>query len=175
MLAVCFLMASYAFATISIKVPHNVIEYGNTDIVICCIVNGSSLFSTEGIQLKRSDNSIVSISKYGTGISWQDKSLQNRSEINATIENVNQSFLHLKIFACNVERTDEATYYCDLEAIKKDISEYQGRSEQISLNITGFVDEKTEKCVVGPSSHASLETKSDFSLMLIAVIFTALN
>lgn len=117
----------------------------------------------------------MSISKYGTGISWLDKSLQNRSDINATIENVNRSFLHLTIFACNVERTDEATYYCELNAIKKDFSEYTERSEQISLNITGFVDEKTEKCVVGPSSHAPLETKSDFSLMLIAIIFTALN
>lgn len=130
---------SAAFATISIQVPHNVIEYGNTDIDICCIVNGSSLFSTEGIQLKRSDNSILSITKYGTGISWLDKSLQNRSEIIATIENVNRSFLHLKIFACNVKRTDEATYYCDLIAIKKDFSLYKGRSEQISLNITGYV------------------------------------
>lgn len=81
----------------------------------------------------------MSISKHSTDISWQDKILQNRSEINATIENVNRSFLHLKIFACNVERTDEATYYCELNAIKKDFSEYQGRSEQISLNITGKV------------------------------------
>lgn len=174
MLAVCFLMASYAFATISIQVPVNVIQYGNTDIDILCIVNGSSLVSIEGIQLKRSDNSIVSITKYGAGISLLDKSLQNRSKINATIKNVNRSFLHLKIVACNVERTDEATYYCDLSAIKEDNSVYQRSSEQISLNIMGFVNEKTDKCVVGPSSHAPLESKSDLLLMLIAISFTAL-
>lgn len=81
----------------------------------------------------------MSITKYGTGISWLDKSLQNRSKINATIENVDQSFLHLKIVACNVERTDEATYYCDLSAIEEDNSVYQRSSEQISLNITGKV------------------------------------
>lgn len=128
---------SAAFATISIQVPDNVIQYGNTDIDIRCIVNGSSLVSTVGIQLKRSNNSIVSITKYG--ISWLDKSLQNRSEINATLENVNLSYLLLKILACNVERTDEATYYCDLSAIKEDYSVYQKSSEQISLNITGKV------------------------------------
>lgn len=126
-----------AFATISIQVPNKVIKYGNTDIDILCAVNGTSLQSTDGIQLKRSNTSIVSISNYGIG--WQDKILQTRSKINANIENVNRSYLHLKILACNVERTDEATYYCDLSATKEDFSQYPMSSEQISLNITGKV------------------------------------
>lgn len=172
-LAVCFLLNSYAFATISIQVPDNVIEYGNTDIDIRCIVNGSSLFSIEGIQLKRSNKSIVSITQYG--IVWQDNILKNRSETNATVENVNLSYLQLKIVACNVKLTDEATYYCDLSAIKKDFSGYLRSSEKISLNITGFVDGKTDKCVVGPSSHAPLDKQSEFLLMLIAIAFTVLN
>lgn len=143
-LLVCFLMSSYAYATISIEVPDNVIQYGNTDINILCTVNGSSLVSIEVIQLKRSSKSIVSITQ--NGIVWQDTILMNRSEINATIENVDLSYLHLKIVACNVKLTDEATYYCDLSAIKKDFSGYLRSSEQIPLNITGFVDGKTDKC-----------------------------
>lgn len=166
-------MTSCALATISIKVTDDVIKYGSTDIDIHCIVNGTSLSSTEGIQLKKSNKSIVSITRYG--IFWQDKILQNRSEIYATIENVNLSYLHLKIIACNVELTDEATYYCDLSAIKKDFSEHNNSSKQISLSIAGFVDETTNKCVVGSSSHAPLEKNSEYLLMLIVISFTALD
>lgn len=126
-----------AYATISIQVADKVIRYGKTDIDILCNVNGTSLKSIEGIQLKKSNTSIVSITHYG--IVWQDKILQNRSEANGTIENVNLSYLYLKIFSCNVEQTDEAAYYCDLNAISKDLSEYLRSSEQISLNMTGKV------------------------------------
>lgn len=70
--------------------------------------------------MKKSNTNIVSITHYG--IFWQDKNLQTRSMINATIENVNLSFLHLKIFACDVAQTDEATYFCDISAIKEDFS-----------------------------------------------------
>lgn len=169
--AVFFLITSCAFATISIQVPNKVIKYGNTDIDILCAVNGTSLQSTDGIQLKRSNTSIVSISNYGIG--WQDKILQTRSKINANIENVNRSYLHLKILACNVERTDEATYYCDLSATKEDFSQYPMSSEQISLNITGFVDRKTDKC--GQSSHATFAKGSGFVLMQIAIVIAVLD
>lgn len=85
--------------------------------------------------MKKSNTNIVSITH--CGIFWQDKNLQTRSMINATIENVNLSFLHLKIFACNVARTDEATYFCDISAIKEDCSVILRSSNEISLNITG--------------------------------------
>lgn len=70
------------------------------------------------------------------GINWQDKNLQTRGKINATIENVYLSYLHLKILARNVKRTDEATYSCVLVAIK-DISMFLQSSDEISMNITG--------------------------------------
>lgn len=160
-----FFISHQAFATISIQVPDNVIKYGNTDIDILCIVNGSSLTSTESIQLKRSNENIVSITKYG--IFWQDKNLQNRGKINATIKNVHSSYLQLKISACNVNQTDEATYLCSLSAVKKDFLPTLPNSEEISLNITGFDDDKINKC--GLSSHAPFAKGSLFLLMLNAI------
>lgn len=79
----------------------------------------------------------MSISDFGT--IWQDKILKTRSKLNASIKNVQSSYLHLTILACKVERTDEATYFCELSAIEEDFTPYQSISEQISLNITGKV------------------------------------
>ncbi|XP_052676630.1 uncharacterized protein LOC128158001 isoform X1 [Crassostrea angulata] len=170
-LLVCVLMTSYAYATISIQVTDSVNIYGKTDIDILCIVNGTSLENIDGIQLKKSNASIVSISYFG--IIWQDKVLETRSKINASIKNVQSSYLHLTILACNVERGDDAIYFCDLSATREDITPYQSRSEQISLNITGSVDGKTDKC--GPSSHATFVEGSGFVLMLFAIVFQVLN
>lgn len=85
--------------------------------------------------MKKSNTNIVSISHFG--ILWQDKNLQTRTYINATIENVILSYLHLKIFACDVAQTDEATYFCDISAIKEDFSVILQSSNEISLKITG--------------------------------------
>lgn len=85
--------------------------------------------------MKKSNTNIVSISHFG--ILWQDKNLQTRTYIDATIENVNLSYLHLKIFACDVAQTDEATYFCDISAIKEDFSVILQSSNEISLKITG--------------------------------------
>lgn len=170
-LAVCFLMSSYAYATISIQVQDNVFKYGTTDIDIRCIVNGTLLNRTESIQLKRSNENIVSITQYGTF--WQDKALQNRGKINASIKNVHSSCLNLKICACNVTQTDVATYVCHLSAIKEDFSQILSKSEDISLNITGFDDKKTNKC--GSSSHAPFAKGSRFLLMFIALVNAVQN
>uniref|UniRef100_A0A8W8LW43 Ig-like domain-containing protein n=1 Tax=Magallana gigas TaxID=29159 RepID=A0A8W8LW43_MAGGI len=157
LLLVCVLMTSYAYATISIQVTDRVIIYGKTDIDILCIVNGTSLESTDGIQLKKSNTNTVSISEFGT--IWQDKILETRSQINASIKNVQLSYLRLTILACNVERTDEATYSCDLTATKEDFSNYYSNSTETSLNITGFVDEKTDKCGKYASTLKVLNTR----------------
>lgn len=79
----------------------------------------------------------MSISDLGTF--WQDKILETRSKVDASIKNVQSSYLRLTILACNVERTDEATYSCDLGATKEDNSQYKSMSEETSLNITGKV------------------------------------
>lgn len=159
-------------ATISIQVQDNVFKYGTTDIDIRCIVNGTLLYRTEIIQLKRSNENIVSITQYGTF--WQDTALQNRGEINASIKNVNSSCLNLKIVACNVTQTDVATYLCHLSAIKEDdFSQILNKSKDISLNITGFGDKKTNKC--GSSSHAPFAKGSRFVVMLIAIVNAVLN
>lgn len=130
-----FIFSNAAYATFSIKVTDTVIKYGKTDIDFLCIVNGTSLKSIGSIQLKKSNTNIVLISD--SGIFWQDKILETRSKINAFIENVQFSYLHLKIVACNVERTDEATYFCDLFAIEEDFSLSLRSSSEIYMNITG--------------------------------------
>ncbi|XP_052680026.1 uncharacterized protein LOC128160714 [Crassostrea angulata] len=90
-LAVCFLMNSYAQDDISIQVQNTLIDYGRTDIDISCRVDGTSIESIDIIQLKRSDTNIVSISD--DGISWQDTELQTRSKIDASILNILSSHL----------------------------------------------------------------------------------
>lgn len=169
-LLVCVLMTSYAYATISIQVTDTVIKYGKTDIDILCKVNGTSLKSTDGIQLKKSTTSIVSITDFA--IIWKDKVLENRSKLNASIENVQSSYLRLTILACNVERGDDAIYFCDLSATRENFTPYKSSSEQISLNITGSVDGKKDKC--GPSSHATFVKGPGFVLMLIAIVIKVL-
>lgn len=164
-------MTSYAYANISIQVTDSVIIYGKTDIDILCIVNGTSLKSTDVIQLKKSNTSIVSKSDFGTF--WQDKILENRSKLTADIKKVQSSYLHLTIFACDVERTDEAIYFCYLSATTEDFTPHQSESEQISLIITGSADGNKDKC--GPSSHATFVKGSGFVLMLIAIVFKVLN
>lgn len=80
----------------------------------------------------------MSITKYGKF--WQDKTLQNRGKLDATIENVHSPYLNLKIFACKVTQTDVATYLCHLSAIKEeDFAQILRNSTQISLNITGKI------------------------------------
>lgn len=123
-----------AFAAISIQVTDNFIKYGKPDIDISCIVNGTSLKSIESIQLKKSNTKIVS-STQGF-IYWQDENLKTRSKAFATIENVNPSYLHLKILARDVERTDEATYMCVLFASKEDFTIILQKSDEIALNST---------------------------------------
>lgn len=132
-----FIFSNAAYATISIEVTDDVINSGKTDIDILCNVNGTSLKSIESIQLKKSNSNIVSITQFG--LYWQDENLRTRTKVNATIENVNLSYLHWKTFARHVERRDEATYLCLLLAIKEDFSIILQKSDQISINITGTV------------------------------------
>lgn len=166
LLLVCVLMTSYAYETISIQITDSVIKYGKTDIDILCNVNGTSLKSIDGIQLKKSNTNIVSISEFGT--IWQDTILKDRSKLDASIKNVQSSYLHLTILACNVERTDEGIYFCVISANTEDFTPHQPESAKIYLNITGSVDGKTDKC--SPSSQATYVKGSGFVLMLIAIV-----
>lgn len=59
--------------------------------------------------------------------------------VNATIANVNLSYLHIQILARYVERTDEATYMCVLFAMKEDFAMILQKSDEISMKITGTV------------------------------------
>lgn len=112
------------------------IDYGRTDIDISCIVNGTSLDNIDTIQLKRENMNIVSI--INSIVSWQDKQLQNRSNVNASTKNIHTSYLHLKIMACDVNDTaDQGMYHCELFAYGKKIGSFENRSEIKNLTITG--------------------------------------
>lgn len=99
-------------------------------------MNETSLDRIDVIQLKRNDTNIVSITQDGS-VSWQDKQLQNRSNVTASTENINQSHLHLKIKACDVNDTlDKGMYHCELVAYhRKRLIE--NHSEKKNLTITG--------------------------------------
>lgn len=171
------LMASYAQAYISIQVPNTLIDYGKTDIYFRCIVNGTFLESINVIQLKRSNTNIVLISQ--DGVFWQDNQLQNRSKVDASIENVNSSYLHLKIMACDVNQTiDEEAYQCTLNALGNIKPIIQEDSDTVNLNITGYNKGDQENCglnvkepkVKTAPSHAMFVKGSYFTLMKIALI-----
>lgn len=83
-----------------------------------------------------SNNNIVSISD--GGISWQDKTLENRSQAVGSTADVLSSYLHLKIMACNVSQTvDESSYHCALIATGNENPLVQYSNKE-NLNITGI-------------------------------------
>lgn len=99
-------------------------------------MNGTYLDGIDVIQLKMNDINIVSIISDGS-VFWQDKQVQNRSNVAASTENINQSYLHLKIKACDVNDTvDKGMYHCELVAYfgKNSI---ENCSEKKNLIITG--------------------------------------
>lgn len=78
---------------------------------------------------------IVSIISNGN-VSWQDKQLQNRSNVTASTEHIIESYLHLKIRACDVNDTvDEGMYQCELVAQEK--NSIENSSEKKNITITG--------------------------------------
>lgn len=98
-------------------------------------MNGTSLDSIHVIQLKRNDTNIVSIISDGS-VSWQDTQLQNRSNVTASTEHIIESYLHLKILACDVNDTiDTGMYQCELVAQEK--NSIENSSEKKILTITG--------------------------------------
>lgn len=160
-------MASFAQAFISIQVQNTLIDYGKTDIDISCRVNGTSIESIAIIQLKRSDTNIVSITD--SGVFWQDKKLESRSKVNATIKIILSSYLQLKIMACDVNQTiDEGSYQCALVASGNENPLIQMVSNIVNLNITGSSERKQEKCAA--RSHAMFVKGSIFFLMKITLM-----
>lgn len=108
-------------------------------------MNGTSLDSIDVIQLKRNGTNIISIISDGS-VSWQDKQLQNRSNVTASTENINQWYLHLKIKACDVNDTvDKGMYHCELFAHYRK-NPIENSSEKKNLTITGSTEEKEKYC-----------------------------
>lgn len=114
------------------------IEYRKSGVNISCLVNGTNLIGITSIQLKRSESNVVSVSKYT--VAWQDKELENKTEVtvNASISDVNASFLHLEIPGSVVRNPkDTGSYQCILSCVTASGRASIYTSQSIVLNITG--------------------------------------
>ena len=114
------------------------IQRGKTDIEISCVVNCSNL-TTTGIQLMRSNESIVSLSSQ-RGIRWQDLELKNRSEANskATCSDNDFTDLNMKIPSSMVNPLkDMGPYFCHVSALAANGGLIIKDSQIVMLNMTG--------------------------------------
>lgn len=125
-------------ASISIEIKPSLIELNKTGVDISCFVNGTNLIGITNIQLKRSESSVVTVTKFK--IAWQDKALENKTgvTVNGSINNTMTSYLRLEISKSAVRyREDMGSYQCILVAVTASAIIKQYQSQSIVLNITG--------------------------------------
>lgn len=99
-------------------------------------MNGTSLKQIVSLQLKRSDQYVVS-KRAGGSENWQDKELASRGEVNVSLTNVLSSYLILTIPKSKVAKKDMGTYKCELNADGRNGLFIHQESDQIFINITG--------------------------------------
>lgn len=131
-------MSILASNMVSLEVSNMFIQRGKTDIEIRCVVNCSNL-TTKGIQLMRSNESIVSLSSRRE-IGWQDLELKKRSEANynATCSDNYFTDLYMKIPSSMVNPLkDIGPYLCKVSALTPDGGLMKKVSQVVMLNITG--------------------------------------
>lgn len=105
-------------------------------------MNGTNLNRVIRIQLKRSNTTVIDITKFG--FTMQDAALENKigATVNASISNVMASYLHLEISRTVVRYPEDmGLYQCCLTALDS-INGLVKYYSQI-VNITG-----TKKCQV---------------------------
>lgn len=81
-------------------------------------MNGTNLNSVITIQLKRSNTTVMEITKHG--FTMQDAALENKigASVNASISNVMASYLHLEISRTVVRYPEDmGSYQCYLTAL----------------------------------------------------------
>lgn len=112
---------------------------GKSDIDIRCIVNDTEFTKIFNIQLIRSNETVVDVTRVGVG--WKDAALQNKIEItvNASITNVMSSYLHLEIPSSAVRYPEEmGSYQCILSVVNSNGGVDRCDSQSIMLNITSI-------------------------------------
>lgn len=104
--------------SVSIEIEPSVVVIGKSDIDIWCIVDGTNLKRIYAIQLERSNNTVVTISRDG-GI-WKEAALENKTgvTVNASISILeSSSYLHLEISKTMVRYPEDmGSYQCFLFA-----------------------------------------------------------
>lgn len=131
-------MSILASNMVSLEVRNMFIQRGKTDIEIRCVVNCSNL-TTKGIQLMRSNESIVSLSSRRE-IGWQDLELKKRSEANsnATCSDNDFTDLYMKIPSSMVNPLkDIGPYLCKVSVLASNGGLIKKDSQIVMLNITG--------------------------------------
>lgn len=115
------------------------VDFGTSGVDVSCIVNDTSLIGISVIQLKRSENNVVSVTNK-TKIAWQDEALENKTgvTVNASFTNIMTSYLRLEISKTVVRYPgDMGIYQCILIATTVNGEVKRSLSQQIVLNITG--------------------------------------
>lgn len=136
-LFVWILLAREAFSFISIEVESPVVKINKSDIDIRCIVDGTNLSKVYRIQLIRSNTTVVTVSK--NRVIWKDAALENKTMVtfNASVNNVNSSYLHLKISKTEVRYPEDlGSYQCSL--LTEDSVVGLIKYHSLIVNITGL-------------------------------------
>lgn len=136
-LYIWILLVKEAFGSISIEVEPSFVAIGKSDIDIRCIVNDTEFTKIFNIQLIRSNETVVDVTRVGVG--WKDAALQNKIEItvNASITNVMSSYLHLEISKTVVRYPEDlGSYQCSVQGT--DSSNGLRTNYSQTVNLTGL-------------------------------------
>ena len=123
---------------ISLEISDVFVQNGETDIEISCLVKCSSPTIIIGIQLMRSNKSILYL--WYNELHWQDLDLRNRSEAtaNATCIDGDLSYLRVEIPSSMIKPSnDTGSYMCRLRGLTSYGGLFQEDSEKVMLKVIG--------------------------------------
>ena len=135
-------MSFSASNSISLEVNDVFIQLGKVDIDMRCTVNCSVQLDFIGLQLLRSNKSIVYLTS-GNRMVWQDLELKDRTETKSktTCSDNGLIYLYIKISRSKVyPLKDIGPFLCRLNTLSSDAATVAYDSKIIMLNITGNYD-----------------------------------
>ena len=123
---------------ISLEISDVFIQNGETDIEISCLVKCSDQTIIRGIQLMRSNKSILYL--WNNKIHWHDLDLRNRSEATAktSCSDGDVLFLRVEIPSSMIKPSkDIGSYMCRLRGLTSYGGLLQEDSEKVMLKVIG--------------------------------------
>ena len=124
---------------ISLEISDVFIQNGETDIKISCFVKCSDLAIILGIQLMRSNKSILYLAS-NNEIYWHDLDLRHRSEAtaNASCSDGDLSYLRMEIPSSRIKPSnDTGSYMCRLRGFTPNGGILRADSEKVMLKVIG--------------------------------------